>query len=256
MKKANIEFIQISLDGANVETHDNFRGVEGVFDKTIQGIKNCVDENLWVNIATTATKYNYREIPNIINLCENLGVKWFMVYNFIPTGRGKFILKNDLTPEERENLLKILWDRLKNGSKVDVLSTAPQFARVALESEIGKNNKIIPTHFANPELSNKLLNLSEFIGGCGCGRFYTAIRPNGDIEPCVFFPMTLGNIKEVDFKKLWRNNKVLKELRNKDILKGNCGKCNYRYYCGGCRARAYSYTGNYLAPDPGCINNS
>lgn len=255
MKESGIRFVQISLDGANSETHDSFRGINGVYDKTIQGIKNCVDEGFFVNIAATATKYNYKEIPKIIDLCENLDVNWFMLYNFIPTGRGEFIVENDLTPFEREELLNELWIKLKNGGTVNVLSTAPQFARVALESEIGKNEKIVPTHFANPSLSQKLVNLAEFIGGCGCGRFYCAIRPNGNIEPCVFFPLTIGNIKDDDFEKLWINNPILKELRNKDILQGYCSKCEYRYYCGGCRARAYGYTGNYLAPDPGCIKN-
>jgi radical SAM protein with 4Fe4S-binding SPASM domain len=256
MKEAGVQFVQISLDGASAETHDSFRGVKGVYEKTIQGIKNCVDEGFFVDIATTATHYNYKEVPKIIDLCEDLGVNWFMIYNFIPTGRGKFISENDLTPEEREELLQGLWERLKSGSKVNVLSTAPQFARIALEAEIGENKKIVPTHFANPSLSGKLVNLAEFIGGCGCGRFYCAIRPNGDIEPCVFFPFKIGNVKEDDFENLWKNNSVLRELRNKDILEGNCGKCEYRYYCGGCRARAYGYTGNYLAPDPGCMKHT
>lgn len=255
MKEAGIQFTQISLDGATAKTHDSFRGIKGVFEKTVKGIQNCVGEGFFVNIATTATKYNYKEIPKIIDLCEKLGVNWFMAYNFVPTGRGAFISKNDLTPNEREELLRMLWDRLKKGRKINVLSTAPQFARVALQAEIGQDKKIVPTHFANPSLSGKLVGLAEFIGGCGCGRFYCAIRPNGNIEPCVFFPLTVGNIKEDDFEDLWINNSVLKDLRNKDMLKGNCGKCNYRYYCGGCRARAYGYTGNYLAPDPGCILN-
>ena len=99
------------------------------------------------------------------------------------------------------------------------------------------------------------MDLAGFVGGCGCGRFYCAIRPNGNIEPCVFFPLTVGNIKEDDFEDLWINNSVFKEIRSKDKLEGNCGKCNYRYYCGGCRARAYGYTGDYLASDPGCIFN-
>ena len=258
MKKAGVSYTQISLDGASAETHDGFRGIKGVFEKTIQGIKNCVNEGFFVNVATTATSYNYKEIPKIVDLCEELGVNWFMLYNFVPTGRGEFIAKNDLTPVHREEVLKSLWEKLKSGSgKVNVLSTAPQFARIALESEIGgEKEKIVPTHFANPALSDKLVNLAEFIGGCGCGRFYCAIRPNGDIEPCVFFPLTIGNIKEDDFEDLWLNNTILKELRNKDILEGNCGECDYRYYCGGCRARAYGYTGNYLAPDPGCIKNA
>ncbi len=255
MKNAGVRFTQISLDGATPEMHDNFRGIKGVYDKTLQGIKNCVEEGFFVNIAATATKYNYKEIPKIIDLCDELGVNWFMLYNFVPTGRGEFIAKNDLDPYEREELLKNLWKKLKNGGNVNVLSTAPQFSRVALEAEIGNNSKIVPTHFANPSFSDKLVNLAEFIGGCGCGRFYCAIRPNGNIEPCVFFPLTVGNIKDVNFEKLWKDNLILKQLRDKDILEGNCGKCNYRYYCGGCRARAYGYTGSYLAPDPGCIKN-
>jgi len=255
MKEAGIQFTQISLDGASAETHDNFRGIGGVYEKTIRGIKNCVNEGFFVNIATTVTKYNFNEVPKIMDLCEELGVNWLMAYNFVPTGRGKFISENDLTPAEREQVLKDLWEKLKNGGKVSVLSTAPQFARVALEAEVGLNEKIVPTHFFNPQLSDKLVDLAEFIGGCGCGRFYCAIRPNGNIEPCVFFPLTVGNIKEDDFEDLWINNSVFKEIRSKDKLEGNCGKCNYRYYCGGCRARAYGYTGNYLAPDPGCIFN-
>jgi len=255
MKKAGVEFVQISLDGADAKTHDEFRGIKGVFNKTIKGIKNCVNEGFFVNIATTATKYNYKEIPNIIDLCEQLGVNWFMAYNFVPTGRGTFITENDLSPDEREEMLKMLWDKLKKDGKVNILSTAPQFARVALQAEIGKDEKIVPTHFYSLKLKDRLVNLAEFIGGCGCGRFYCAIRPNGDIEPCVFFPLKLGNIKEDDFEELWKNNKILNELRDKDELDGNCGECEYRYYCGGCRARAYGYTGDYLASDPGCIRN-
>ncbi|MEA2056026.1 MAG: radical SAM protein [Candidatus Thermoplasmatota archaeon] len=255
MKEAGIQFTQISLDGASAKTHDNFRGIDGVYEKTIRGIKNCVNEGFFVNIATTTTKYNYKEITKIINLCEELGVNWFMAYNFVPTGRGKFMSKNDLTPDEREHILKELWEKLKSDGKVNVLSTAPQFARIALQAEISQDKKLIPTHFFNLQLSNKLTNLAEFIGGCGCGRFYCAIRPNGNIEPCVFFPLTVGNIKEDDFEELWVNNSVFRDIRNKDKLEGNCGTCEYRYYCGGCRARAYGYTGNYLAPDPGCIRN-
>lgn len=255
MKEAGIQFTQISLDGASAKTHDSFRGIKGVYEKTVRGIKNCVNEGFFVNIATTATKYNFKEVPKIMDLCEELGVNWLMAYNFVPTGRGKFISENDLTPAEREQVLKDLWEKLKNGGKVSVLSTAPQFVRVALEAEVGLNEKIVPTHFFNPQLSDKLVNLAEFIGGCGCGRFYCAIRPNGNIEPCVFFPLTVGNIKEDDFEDLWINNSVFRDIRSKDKLEGNCGKCNYRYYCGGCRARAFGYTGDYLAPDPGCIFN-
>jgi radical SAM protein with 4Fe4S-binding SPASM domain len=253
MKNAGIQFVQISLDGADAKTHDEFRGIPGAFDKTIEGIKNCVKQGFFVNISTTATHYDYKQTPLIIDLCEKLGVKWCMAYNFVPVGRGNFIKEADLTPKEREELLKMLWEKLKT-SKVNVLTTAPQFARVALQREFG-GEKIVPTHFYTLKLKGQLADLAEFIGGCGCGRFYCAIRPQGNIEPCVFFPLTIGNIKNDDFEELWETNKIFQELRNKDRLKANCGNCDYRYYCGGCRARAYNYFGDYMAPDPGCINN-
>jgi len=255
MKKAGIEFVQISLDGKDAKTHDEFRGVKGAFDRTVQGIKNAVAEGFFVEVATTVTKYNYKQLPEIIQLSEDLGANWFMAYNFVPTGRGKEIFDMDLSPEEREEVLKILWNELKKGRKINVLSTAPQFARVALQQELEEEEKIVPTHFYNPKLAGQLVDLAEFIGGCGAGRFYMAMRANGDLQPCVFFPLKVGNIKEDDFEELWKHNKVLEELRNKDILHGICGTCPYRYYCGGCRARAYAYTGDYLAPDPGCIYN-
>lgn len=254
LRSAGVEYLQISLDGATPETHDTFRGVPGMFDRTVQGIKNAVAEGFFVNVATTVTHHNLAEVPKIIDLCESLGVKWFMMYNFIPTGRGRFIINNDLSPSEREDLLKFLWERLKN-SKVSLLSTAPQFARVALQTE-GASCSKIPTHFLNSDLPDRLKSLSDFIGGCGAGRFYIALNPNGDITPCVFFPMVVGNIFRDDLEELWADLKAFTELRRRDSLKEHCGVCEYRYVCGGCRARAYCYFGDYSSPDPGCVLNS
>jgi radical SAM protein with 4Fe4S-binding SPASM domain len=159
---------------------------------------------------------------------------------------------------------------------VDVLSTAPQFARIAQEIEAkpvltgdagviasgvqsGAEAFVVPTHFYNPKLSGQLKRLADFIGGCGAGRFYLSLEPNGDIFPCVFFPhneaMRVGNLFKDNFEDVWRHSKLFWEIRDKDKLKENCGSCEYRYTCGGCRARAYGYFQDVLAPDPGCVLN-
>ncbi len=257
LKKAGLQYVQISLDGATAETHDNFRGIPGAFERTVRGIKNAVDAGLFVEIATTVTKFNYHEIPGIIELTDELGVNWFMAYNFVPIGRGREIVDWDLSPEEREELLKMLL-RLRNKYKVELLSTAPQYARVALQMNAKDNESaIVPTHFYNPRLSGKLQRLADFIGGCGAGRFYLSLEPNGDIYPCVFFPheseVLVGNILKDDFVELWRKSPLLWTLRDKDRLYDPCGSCKFRYVCGGCRARAYNYFRDLRAPDPGCI---
>ncbi len=258
MKEAGVGYVQISIDGTK-ETHENFRGIKGCYDRAVEGIKNCVKQGFFVNVSMTVTQYNYQDVDAVIELCEKLGADWFMHYNFIPTGRGREIVEKDLTPQQREALLTKLYIKNIEGSKVSLLSTAPQFARVALqcEKEIKEKRCFIPTHFYNILAGERLRELAEFIGGCGAGRFYMSMRANGDIQPCVFFPLKLGNIRDMsarDLEEFWRNNKVFEELRNKDLIE-SCGNCEYRYYCGGCRARAYNYYGDYLKPDPGCVRN-
>jgi len=97
--------------------------------------------------------------------------------------------------------------------------------------------------------------LAEFIGGCGVGRAYCSIQPDGIVTPCVFMPIPVGDLKRQSFREIWNNSPILKELRIREDLEENCGICEYRAVCGGCRARAYAYFGNYKAADPGCINN-
>ncbi len=267
-KKAGLQFVQISLDGAEPRTHDSFRGVEGSFEKTVQGIRNCVAEGLFVEVAATGTRLNYKEIPEMIDFANELGAAWFMLYNFVPIGRGVDIMESDLSPDEREDILKFCWNKTKRGFGINVLSTAPQFARVAQEADVKltsylnrdlDSNVIIPTHFYNPKLSGQLRLLADFIGGCGAGRFYLCIEPNGDIYPCVFFPhdeaFKVGNLLRDNFEAIWRHSRLFWQIRNKDKLKENCGSCRYRYTCGGCRARACNYFKDVLAPDPGCVRN-
>ena len=158
----------------------------------------------------------------------------------------------DLDPIEREKILHKLFRENKR-HRVTVLSTAPQYSRVSLQESSGRN--VIPTHFYNPGVDTIVAALAEYIGGCGAGRIYAAIEPDGTVTPCVFMPIRVGNIRGEHFADIWEKSSILNMLRNRELLHGACGKCPYRYICGGCRARAYAYTGDPLGPDPGCIHN-
>lgn len=254
MRGSGIQYVEVSLDGFE-ETHDRFRGVPGSWRRAVEGVRNCVRAGLDTGIATTATHYNLKEIPRLIEFAEaELHVKRFIVFNFIPTGRGVEMVDQDLTPREREELLDFLYRRLIDGG-LEVFSTAPQYAVSSLKFAFGP---VVATHFTNRTamemLKGRTKTLTEFIGGCGAGRLYCGMEPNGDIEPCVFIPVKVGNIRRESLASIWRNSPILNLIRSRDAFKG-CGECRYKYVCGGCRARAYAYFNDLQGPDPGCSIN-
>jgi radical SAM protein with 4Fe4S-binding SPASM domain len=281
LKEVGVDYVEISLDGASKEVHDSFRRVSGCFEKTMKGIRNCVDENLDTCIAATAHKENLDEMPKTIELAQELGAR-FMHFNYIPTGRAKKHVELDLSPKERLSLLETIGRKIvslylkakeeeqrtgKTNIRTDrFFSTCPQFASVVkrLAEEEG-HDFTVSAHYA---AKKGVENVANFLGGCGTGRLYVGLEPNGEIKPCVFFPTnkdtTLGNILEDDFEHIWDNNKLLWKLRTREKLETyeingqtiGCGNCEDKYICGGCRARAYSYfNGNINAPDIGCIDN-
>ena len=62
--------------------------------------------------------------------------------------------------------------------------------------------------------------------------------------------MVGGNVREQSLADIYRNSPVMKQLRDKSLLKGKCGVCEFKHMCGGSRARAYAMTGDYLESDP------
>jgi radical SAM protein with 4Fe4S-binding SPASM domain len=250
-----VDYVEVSLDHSQPELHDRFRGKRGAFKKTLKGIRNCAETDMLTCVATTVTRSNLGCIPDLIDIAEDLGADRFIAFNFIPIGRGKETVDLDISPDQKEELLKYLYRA--NGTKaIQVFSTAPQFARVAFEeTEKKEKGDIVVTHFATYSLSKRAAAIANFIGGCGAGRLYCSLEHNGDIQPCVFMPIRVGNIRE-GFERIWKESPVLKTLRDRTLLKGHCSQCQYNLVCGGCRARAYRYMGDVTAPDPGCINNS
>lgn len=280
MLKGIVDYIEISLDGSSKEVHESLRSVNGCFDKTMEGLHNCIDEGIDVCISTTVCKQNLCEVQQLIQLAEELGVR-FMHFNYIPTGRAVRRPEYDLSPDERLLVLRSIARKLldlhekareeerRTGKSSVVVgrffSTCPQLASVTKEIAEERGSAVtISAHYA----MMKVNAVANFLGGCGAGRLYVALEPNGDIKPCVFFPpskdMLLGNILRDDFEQIWRNNEVLWRLRTRENLRSysineqhtGCGSCVDRYICGGCRARAYYYFETDLnGPDIGCIRN-
>jgi MoaA/NifB/PqqE/SkfB family radical SAM enzyme len=240
----------VSLDGATSESHDFIRG-RGSYERTIRGVQNLVaNPHLRVGINTVVTQRNLEEVPDILKLANRLGVNYFSHYNFIPTGRGSDDHTIDLLPEQREQLLNILyeWHTVRKQTKLNTVSTSPQYCRILYESSGGETAGLF--HYTT-DTGASLKGIIKYAGGCGAGRVYAAIQPNGIMSPCVFMPQVkIGDLREERFHDIWKNSELCKSLSDRESYHFKCP--GYHYVCGGCRARALAY-GDILGPDPGCI---
>lgn len=85
------------------------------------------------------------------------------------------------------------------------------------------------------------------------GRGFCFVDHIGGVFPSGFLTVECGNVRRQPVSEIYRTSKVFNELRDTSLLKGRCGRCEYRDMCsGGSRARAYAITGDYLAEDPLC----
>lgn len=87
------------------------------------------------------------------------------------------------------------------------------------------------------------------LSGCGAGKDYVAVTPEGDIYPCHQF---VGNeaFKMGDVNQGIINGEIKKTFDAGNLLgKEDCKTCWVKYFCGGgCHANAYNFNGTIMKP--------
>ncbi|MEA2061185.1 MAG: heme b synthase [Thermodesulfobacteriota bacterium] len=242
MKDSGIQRISISLDGATKASHDSFRGFNGAYEGAMNGIKMAKSAGLEFQINTTITKNNLTEIPKILSLAEEIGAVAHHIFLLVPTGRGKYIVDQEINAAEYENTLNWFYDQKKKTNLQLKATCAPHYYRILRQRARQDNEKVtFETH-----------GLDAVTRGCLAGTGFCFVSHIGKVQTCGFLDVECGDITTTSFKDVWDNSEVFTTLRNFKNLKGKCGICEYVNVCGGCRARAYEATGDYLAEEPLC----
>ena len=234
LKQAGISALSFSLDGVSTESHDAFRRAPGSFEAVLNAARLAREAGIRFQINTTISQMNIDEIAGIADLARRLGADCFNPFILVPTGRGEQISDEILDPLDYETLLNELL-RMKLDGKIEVrLTCGPQFARVCAQEKVER--------------------IRGGATGCIGGREFGFISYRGDVQTCGFLNLSAGNLIEndYDFKTIWRESELLRQVRDVSGYKGGCGVCEYVTTCGGCRARAWALTGDYLAADPIC----
>ena len=182
------------------------------------------------------------EIQQIMDLAVSLGAVAHHIFLLVPTGRGKYIVDQEISADQYEKTLNWFYDQ-RHKTPLQLKATcAPHYYRILRQRAKEDGEKVtFDTH-----------GLDAVTRGCLGGIGFCFISHVGVVQPCGFLGLNCGDVKKTPFDQIWNNSKIFNDLRDYDKLEGKCGVCEYRKVCGGCRARAYEATGNYQAEEPLC----
>lgn len=202
--KYKYHWFQISIDGANAEYHDKFRGVPGSWEKAVSGAKNIVESGIPLKIAHCVTPYNLNDIDNMCSLAADIGASSIMLGGISLSGRTG--LNYDLLLSERDK---------------EVLQSKIEENRIRYQGKLKVKS-------AN-SVKSGLINHSKH------PKSGAVIRPNGDIRIDGMAPFVAGNILDEDFTEIWtnkledcwRDGRVIKFIEDFDVNDHNDKYVNY-----------------------------
>lgn len=220
--------IQISLDGGNATTHDAVRG-KGAFEKAINAIRLLKANDFEVALMYTLMKTNKDNYMEFVDVAEQEGVDYITLERVTPCGNSS--VDDILTKEELRKIYMDITRRANGMEKTTVRRSRPLWINTECEN------------------TREDVKLGGF---CPVGLTALCILWDGTVLPCRRLEIPIGNILEDGIFKIWYESDVLWNIRDKNKLKGKCGRCGNLAYCGGCRAIAYALTGDYMEEDKQC----
>jgi len=183
LKHAGLNWCSLSIDSPKSSAHDAFRRYSGCYDKVIEGLKLLVKYKIPCSIITVARK----ELLN---------------------------------SGELEEIVQI-------GKRIGVTVVRINFP-VPIGRFINQENQTL--NFEQREKVRDLLRYGNVVmeapsEGTKCTAAVTKVNilPNGNVTPCVFVPLSYGNIRENSFSEIWNS---MAEYSKQFKVNGTCPMCD------------------------------
>jgi MoaA/NifB/PqqE/SkfB family radical SAM enzyme len=200
LKKAGLFYVSVSLDHWNEPEHDRIRGYQGAFQVALKAIEIFKNEGFHVSVSTVLTKDSFREeaIEHFLEFLTGLGV-------------------HEAWLSEAKPAIADLWN------PQFVISEMERKKLSALQDRYNKKGKLTVNYLGHFEGKEHF--------GCTAGHKMVYIDAFGEVSPCVFIPMSFGNVRHQPLPDIFR------KMQQHFPLEGECFiNKNYRllqkYYQG------------------------
>ena len=206
--------LQISVDGMK-ENHDNMRGVDGAFERTMANIKRLISKGISVGIGFTLTDKNEQDLNAIVKYAKELGCSSVNIGAVSKIGRAVY---NDISADNISKRYETLLDEVRSLYEDE-------------EFKVGRSAEDI--EYEKKEPINKFPNM------CGAGYKILHIFADGRIGVCpsssgVSSKINIGNLKITPLKEVLEVSHMKFILSIPSPSKDICGECIYYDECGRC----------------------
>ncbi len=173
LKKAGLDSVYISLDAAEADKHDEFRGKKGLFEQAVRGIERAKALGMSTGISCSISPEAFfeGELERIIELGKHIGIHEVLVFDMLPTGRAKH--------------------------RADLVDN-PDWIEAMIDSMTPYNDQ--PDY---PGVVAFAYMTSHRSVGCSCGTSYFYISPYGDVMSCDFNHAKFGNVLRAPLYRIW-----------------------------------------------------
>jgi radical SAM protein with 4Fe4S-binding SPASM domain len=245
MLDAGVMAVAISVDGADAKTHDTLRGVDGAFEQTLKGVEACRNARLPFQFNTVIRKDTLSQLEDLLRMAVDQGADAAEFFDLVAAGMARDECREQvLSNDERRRAMEWLAEAQEDCPILIRVPGCPMYPLLLQKKQIK------PKHFP-PEMLRRVPYYSR---GCAAGMPMGSVmvQCNGEVNPCMLLQENLGNVREQSLISIWEGSPALAKLRQRELLQGECGDCQYKLTCSGCRGRAYEETGDTMGSDPGC----
>jgi MoaA/NifB/PqqE/SkfB family radical SAM enzyme len=165
LQKAGLLFVSVSLDHWKEEEHDRIRGYKGAFRTALRAIEIFKNTGIHVSVSAVIAKQMLQgdQVQRFLEFMISLGIHEAWLSETKPTLEAFWNKESVITEEERQTL-------------------------VSLQDNYNKEGKITVNYLGHFEGGEHF--------GCNAGNKMVYIDAFGQVSPCVFTPMTFGNVRE------------------------------------------------------------
>ena len=175
LAEAGMDMVHVSIDSADPAKHDGMRGVPGIFDRAVAAIKYSKEAGMTTRIGAYVDRerLNNGEFERLIELGRKLGAP-LRTLTPVLTGKWQDAENERLNDEEKRKFRALLGPGVAYWEQATCNSPDAEFICACLEKD------------------------------------YLYITVLGDVTPCVYVPLSFGNIHREPLRnivrRMWASN--------------------------------------------------